>query len=97
MTPSGDGAYGFQGSDRLGKPSASYLAQVASRIVRTFEMYVRNIDPDDEGFKAFVSNYLEEKGMRNPETVQYSELYKTIKGSIREYMKQQQPRKRLKE
>ncbi len=57
-------------------------------------MYVRNINAEDERFKFFISKYLEGRGVKNPETVPYSELYKVIKGGIREYLRQQQLRKR---
>ena len=61
-----------------------------------FEMYVRNINPDEERFNIFISNYLAERGVKDPQTLPYSELYKVIKDGIREYLEQQQPKKRPK-
>ncbi len=61
-----------------------------------FEMYVRNINPDEERFNAFISNYLTERGVKDPQTLPYSELYKVIKDGIREYLKQQLPKSRSK-
>ena len=56
-----------------------------------FEMYVRNVNPDEERFNAFISDYLAERGVKDPQTLPYSELYKVIKDGIREYLKRQQP------
>lgn len=55
-----------------------------------FERYVRNINPDDAHFKAFISKYVEEKLARDPNTTPYSELYKVIRNGIREYLGQQE-------
>jgi hypothetical protein len=61
-----------------------------------FEMYARNINPDEERFNIFISNYLAERGVKDPQAIPYSELYKVIKDGIREYLKQQQPTTRSK-
>ena len=61
-----------------------------------FEMYARNINPDEERFNIFISNYLGERGVKDPQALPYSELYKVIKDGIREYLKQQQPKTRSK-
>ncbi len=61
-----------------------------------FEMYVKNINPDEERFNAFISNYLAERGVKDPKALPYSELYKVIKDGIREYLKQQLPKSRSK-
>lgn len=53
-------------------------------------MYVRHIDPGEEAFKRFISNYLAMKGVKNPQTLPYSELYRDIQEGIREYLKQKQ-------
>jgi hypothetical protein len=55
-----------------------------------FELYAQTVNPDEERFKAFISHYLAEKGVNNPETMRYSELYRLIKDGVREYLKQQQ-------
>jgi hypothetical protein len=57
-----------------------------------FERYVQNINPDDERFREFVSNYLEKKNVKDPRVLPYTELYKLIKEGIREYLRQQRPR-----
>ncbi len=54
-----------------------------------FEMYVRNIDPDEEGFQSFISKYVTNRGVKDPEATPYYELYNMIKEGIREYMRQQ--------
>ncbi len=59
-----------------------------------FEMYSRNINPDDEHFKAFIASYVTEKGVKDPQALPYSELYKVIKDGIREYLKQKQAKTR---
>jgi len=75
----------------------SYLANVSARIVRTFQRYAQNIDPDDESFLTFISNYLSEKRVEDPKLLPYSQLYKLIRDGIREYLRLQeqerQPRK----
>ncbi len=55
-----------------------------------FERYVRNINPDDTHFQAFISKYVEENLARDPNTIPYSELYKVIRNGIREYLGQQE-------
>jgi hypothetical protein len=64
------------------------LRWVSARIVRMFELYARNIDPDDEHFQAFIKNYVATKNGKGSESMPYSELYKTIKEGIREYLRQ---------
>ena len=49
-----------------------------------FQRYAQNIDPENEHFLAFISNCLEENGVRNPRAILYSELYKQIKEAIRD-------------
>jgi hypothetical protein len=55
-----------------------------------FELYTRNIDPEDEVFHTFIKNYVASTKSRDPETLAYSDLYKIIKEGIREYLKQKQ-------
>ena len=78
---------------RLPVTDSEYLARVSSRIVRMFERYIRNINPE-EGFQAFLSNYIAEKGVKDIQVLPYSELYKVIKEGIREYLRKQEPRPR---
>lgn len=78
---------------RLPVTDSEYLARVSSRIVRMFERYIRNIKPE-EGFQAFLSNYIAEKGVKDIQVLPYSELYKVIKEGIREYLRKQEPRPR---
>jgi len=72
--------------------SDSYLNKVSSRIVRMFELYTREINPEDQRFQEFISNYVATKGVKNPETVTYSELYKIVQNGIREFIKQERGR-----
>ena len=57
------------------------------RIVRMFELYAHDIDPKDTEFQAFIKHFVSLKEKRNPESIPYSELYKTIREGIREYLK----------
>jgi len=50
-----------------------------------FQFYKQNIDPDDEAFLAFVSNYVEQKKV-NVETISYYALYSHVKRAIQEYL-----------
>ena len=50
-----------------------------------FQFYKQNIDPDDEAFLMFVSNYVEQKKV-NVETISYYELYSHVKRAIQEYL-----------
>jgi hypothetical protein len=70
--------------------SDAYLHHAAARIVRTFELYARNIDPDDADFQAFIRHYVSTKETKNPESIPYLELYKIIREGIREYLKKNQ-------
>lgn len=63
-----------------------YLAQVSGRIVRMFQRYAQNIDPEDEGFLTFISDHLAQNSVKDPRMIPYSELYKQIKEGIREYL-----------
>ena len=72
----------------------AYLNHVSSRIVRMFELYVGNIDPDDPDFQAFIQHYVAAKDDRNPATIPYSQLYAIIKEAIREYIRETQASKR---
>jgi hypothetical protein len=52
-----------------------------------FELYAHNIDPYNTEFQAFIKRYVSLKEKRNPESIPYPELYKTIRDGIREYLK----------
>jgi hypothetical protein len=71
----------------LSKIDSDYLAQVSARIVRMFERYAQNIDPQNADFLAFIRQYLKTKNINHPEAIQYSELYEYIKEGIREYLR----------
>jgi hypothetical protein len=75
---------------RLPVTDSEYLARVSSRIVRMFERYIRNINPEEEGFQAFLSNYPAEKNVKDIQVLPYSELYMVIKEGIREYLRKQE-------
>jgi len=59
-----------------------------------FELYARNIDPDDPNFQVFIQHYVAAKDNRNPATIPYSQLYAIIKEAIREYIRKTQTSKR---
>jgi hypothetical protein len=75
----------------LSETNSAYLARVSERIVRMYERYIQNVNPDDERFKSFMSDYVAQRGVKDPQAVSYSELYRIIKEGIREYLKQGQP------
>ncbi len=52
-----------------------------------YERYIRNVNSDDESFKSFLSNYLSQRGVKDPKAIPYSKLYAIIKEGIREYLK----------
>ncbi len=59
-----------------------------------FESYIRNINPEEERFQAFISNYIAEKGVKDIQALPYVELYIIIKEGIRGYLRKQEPRPR---
>ena len=77
-----------------GMSNPSYLSKVSDRIVRMFELYTSEIDTEDPRFQEFISNYVATKGVKNPEAVTYSVLYKTVQDGIREFIKQGKGRSR---
>ena len=52
-----------------------------------FERYIRNINPEEERFQTFISNYIADKGVKDIQVLLYSELYRFIKEGIREYLR----------
>lgn len=70
--------------------SDTYLRHVSTRIVRMFELYLRNIDPDDANFQTYIQQCVSKKDPRKPDSIPYSELYKIVKDGIREYISQTQ-------
>jgi len=74
----------------------SYIFQASARIVRMFERYAQNIDPESEHFLAFITQYLAERGIKNPRGIPYSQLYKHIKNGIREYLQTLESSKKAK-
>ena len=69
-----------------------YLDRVSARIVRMFELYSANINPDDHSFQGFIRNYVASKEPKDPQTIPYSQLYKLIKEGIQEYIGQKKER-----
>jgi len=69
---------------------SAYVTNVTRRIVRMFERYAENIDPDDEKFQGYVSNFLEENGVKDPEDLGYAELYLLIQRAIRNFLSKQE-------
>ena len=66
--------------------ASTYVVNVTRRIVRMFERYSENIDPSDEKFLAFVSNFLAENGVKNAEDIPYAQLYLLIQKAIRNFL-----------
>lgn len=64
------------------------VANVTKRIVRMFELYSEKIDPEDEEFLHFVSDFVATNGPQNTETLPYSELYLLIQKAIRKFLKE---------
>jgi hypothetical protein len=53
-----------------------------------FELYISKINPEDRQFQQFISRYVTTQGVKDPEAITYSELYKVVRNGIREYVKQ---------
>ena len=51
-----------------------------------FQLYEERIQPDDQVFLEFVSQHLKKKGVGDPETLPYSELYGHVRNAIREFL-----------
>ena len=51
-----------------------------------FQLYKQNIDPGDDGFLTFVSDYLERKEV-NVEMSSYYDLYIHVRCAIQEYLR----------
>jgi hypothetical protein len=68
--------------------ASPHVANVTRRIVRMFELYSEKIDPEDENFMHFVSDFLAKNSPQTPETLPYSELYLLIQKAIREFLKE---------
>jgi len=73
----------------LSQPNSN-LAHLIARVVRMFERYAKNIDPYDEQFLEFISQYLRSQEVNDPKALPFSRLYEIIKGGIREYLGQQE-------
>ena len=74
--------------------SEAYLHHVTARIVRMFELYAHNIDPDESAFQEFIKNYVAAKDSRAAESMPYSQLYALIQEAIREYLHQSKGKER---
>jgi hypothetical protein len=59
-----------------------------------FQRYAESIDPENEQFLTFISQYLAERNVRDPREVPYSQLYRHIKEGIRSYVRQQESAKK---
>ena len=69
---------------------APRVARTARRIVRMFQFYTQNIDPHDQTFLRFVSEYLEKNSV-DVEDISYHELYAHIRIAIREFLHVRDP------
>ena len=65
---------------------------VNARVVRMFQRYAQNTDPEDERFVGYITHYLIEKGVKDPKSLVYSDLYKLIKEGIGQYLRKQESR-----
>ncbi len=65
-----------------------YVTQVSKRVVGKFELYAQNIDPEDEDFITFISEYLMRNNVKDPRAIPYLQLYRQIREGIREYLRQ---------
>ncbi len=63
---------------------------MTARIVRMFQRYTQNIDPEDERFIGFIAQYLRDRDVKDPKALRYSELYKLIKEGIRTYLSERE-------
>jgi len=78
---------------QLARPEPSYVAQISGRIVRMFERYAQNIDPESEPSLTFITQYLAERNVKDPRAIPYHELYRHIKDAIQAYLKQSESSK----
>jgi len=51
-----------------------------------FQFYKQNIDPNDETFLKFVSEYLKKRNV-DIDRVRYRELYSHVRRSVKEYLR----------
>jgi hypothetical protein len=51
-----------------------------------FQFYKQNIDPNDQVFLRFVSDYLKERNL-NVEKISYYDLYTHVRMAIKEYLR----------
>jgi hypothetical protein len=59
-----------------------------------FQRYASSIDPGNEDFLTFISNYLAERNVTDPRAIPYSQLYNHIKQGIRDYLHQHRSTKK---
>jgi len=53
-----------------------------------FQHYQQNIDPEDDRFVQFITQYLKDKDVKDPKAMKYPQLYELIKQGIRAYIKE---------
>jgi hypothetical protein len=53
-----------------------------------FQRYAQNIDPENEPFLTFITQYLGERNVKDAKAIPYSELYRLIKDGIQAYLQQ---------
>jgi len=60
-----------------------------------FELYISKVNPDDPSFQQFICDYVASKGVKNPEAIQYSQLYDIVRQGIQEYIERdEEPREK---
>jgi hypothetical protein len=52
-----------------------------------FQRYAQSIDPDDERFTGFITQYLRDRDVKDAKALRYAELYSLIKEGIRAYLR----------
>lgn len=76
---------------QLAQGEPSYVAQISARVVRMFQRYAWNIDPESEPFLTFINQYLAERNVNDPRAIPYTQLYMHIKDAIQAYLRESEP------
>lgn len=63
-----------------------YVVQVTGRVVRLYQYYARNVDPEDDDFLKYIADYLARNEIADPKAISYLQLYDRIKAGVREYL-----------
>lgn len=69
-----------------------YVKHVSERVVRMFQRYAQDIDPEEKEFLRFISEHLKVNNVKDPKAISYAQLYKYIKEGIREFLRTRESR-----